>query len=131
MKTNRYVTLICASMLACLALPSDAADRMRAGQWEGTWVGAGRTRQTSNCITQADADAVNGDAKAVRAYLEKVVPPSICKISDMNISGGQIVYTATCQGKANVITTNHYGDHFDSVDSSGAKSEAKLVGVCK
>lgn len=118
-------------MLACLVLPSGAADRMRAGQWEGTWVGAGRTRQTSNCMTQVDADAVNGDAKAVRGYLEKVVPPSICKISDMNINGGQLVYTALCQGKANVITTNYHGDHFDSMDSSGAKSEAKLVGACK
>lgn len=82
-------------------------------------------------MTQADADAVNGDAKAARSYLEKVVPPSICKISDMNINGGQLVYTALCQGKASVITTDYHGDHFYSIDSSNVKSEAKLVGACK
>ena len=132
MNTHRYLTLISASVLACLALPSDAVDRVRAGQWTGTWTGAGRTRQTSTCMTQADADALNGDAKSVRLQLEKTIPAEICKLSNIVLNGGVIVYTATCTvGGPNVITTTYHGDHFESVDSSGARSEAKLIGACK
>jgi hypothetical protein len=104
---------------------------MRAGQWDGTWTGAGRTRATSDCITQVDADAMNGGVDSVRAYLEKVIPPTICKVTDIKASGGQITYTSVCAGKQNVITTTYHGDSFESVDTSGATSEAKRVGVCK
>ena len=106
MKTNRYVTLLSASLLACVALPSEAADRVHAGQWDGTWTGAGRTRQTSNCMTQADADAMNGDVKSVRTHLEKVIPPSICTLTDIKISGDRITYTAACKGgTTNIVST--------------------------
>ena len=132
MTTHRYLTLLSASLLACLVLPSEAADRVRAGQWDGTWTGAGRTRQTSTCMTQAEADGMNGDVKSVRAQLERVIPPSICTLSDINISGDRIIYTAACKGgTTNIVTTNYHGDQFDSVDSTGAKSEAKRVGACK
>lgn len=74
---------------------------------------------------------MNGDVKLVRALLEKVIPPSICTFTDINISGDRIVHTATCKGgTAKIVITNYHGDHFDSLDSSGAKSEAKRVGTC-
>lgn len=119
-------------LFASVALPAEAADRIRAGQWVGTWTGGGRTRPTSNCITPSDADAMNGDATSIRAYLEKTIPPEICKLSDLKVNGSQITYTSLCTGgKPNIITTTYHGDSFESLDSSAAKSEAKRVGACK
>jgi hypothetical protein len=95
----------------CLALPAEAADRMRAGQWAGTTTIPGKTFTSSNCITQADADAMNGDIK---------------------VDDGQVIYTSKCGGgAANVTTTTYHGDSFVSSDSKGTKSEAKLMGACK
>ncbi len=132
MTSHRYLTLLSASLLACLALPSEAADRVRPGQWDGMWTGAGRTRQTSTCMAQAEADGMNGDVKSVRAQLGRVIPPSICTLSDINISGDRIIYTAACKGgTTNIVTTNYHGDHFDSLNSTGAISEAKRVGARK
>jgi hypothetical protein len=122
---------IAAIALACLALPAVAADRVHAGQWESTWTGGGRSRTVSNCMTQGDADAMNGDAKAVRAYLEKIIPPSICKLSDIQLSGGKIVYTSVCNGATNVITTTYHGDSFESTTTTGVTSTGKLTGACK
>jgi hypothetical protein len=122
MNINHHKALLLTCVLACIALPADAADRMRAGQWDETW----------SCIAQRDADAMNGDVKSVRAYLEKIIPPTICKLTDIKVNGSQIIYTSVCTGgKENVITTNYHGDSFESVDSSGAKTEAKRVGACK
>ena len=46
------------------------------------------------------------------------VPPSICKLSDIKLNGGQVVYTTLCTGaKENVITTTYHGDSFESADS--------------
>ena len=126
---NILTLLICG--LASASLPSEAADRMRAGQWDGTWTGGGRTRATSNCMVQEDVDAINGDAKAVRSYLEKIIPPEICKLKDIQVNGPQIIYTSVCAGKENVITTTYHGDTFESLDSTGAKSAAKRVGACR
>ncbi len=132
MKTHSCLAPMAVFALACLALPAGAADRIHAGQWEGTWTGGGRTRTNSNCMSQADADAMNGDAKAIRAYLEKAIPPSICKLSNIQLNGGQVVYTATCGANApNVVTTTYHGDSFESTDSQGATSQAKRVGACK
>ena len=135
MNTNRYLRLISVLAFACLALPADAADRMRVGQWVGTTTAAGRTFNTSNCMAQSDVDAMNGDVESIRAYLERVIPPAICKLTDIQVNGDQVIYTsACCGGAATVIatvTTTYHGDSFKSVDTKGTKSEAKLVGACK
>jgi hypothetical protein len=136
MKANRYIPLISMFALACLALPADAADRMSAGQWVGTTTtAAGRTFNTSNCMTQSDVDAMNGDVEAVQAYLEKVIPASICKLTDIQVNGGQIIYTSACHaGAATVVTTEtttYHGNSFEAAGTNGTKSEGKLVGACK
>jgi hypothetical protein len=133
MKTNLYKALFLTCVFACLAVPAEAADRIRAGQWVGsTTMTGGRTRPSSSCMTQSDADAMNGDVKSVRAYLEKTIPPSICKLSDIKLNGGQVVYTSVCNGGApNVVTTNYRGDSFEGTSTGGVKTEAKLVGACK
>ncbi|MGZ5131142.1 MAG: DUF3617 domain-containing protein [Caldimonas sp.] len=132
MNTHRRAAALSACALVCLALPAGAADRVRAGQWVGTWTDGTRTRATSDCTSPSDADALNGDAKSIRSQLEKTIPPSICKLSDLKVDGAKVVYTATCGAAApRVITTVYHGDRFESVDSNGAKSEARLVGACK
>jgi len=131
MNANLHKALLLTCLVACVALPADAADRMRPGQWVGEWTGGGRTRHTSTCVTQSDADAINGDVKSVRAYLEQIIPPTICKVTNIKVSGGQIAYTSVCAGKENAITTTYHGDSFESTDASGAKSEAKWAGACK
>ena len=132
MKTNGYMALLSMFAFACLALPADAADRMRAGQWVGTTTVTGKTFTTSNCMAQSDVEAMNGDAKSVRAYLETNIPPTICKLTDIKVSSGQVIYTSVCGGgAANVVTTTYHGNSFESTSTNGAKSEAKLVGACK
>ena len=133
MKTNQHIAMLFTCAFAFLAVPAEAADRIRAGQWVGTTtMTGGRTRPSSNCMTQSDADALNGDAKSVQAYLEKAIPPTICKLTDIKLNGGQVVYTSVCGGGApNVVTTNYHGDSFEGTSTGGVKTEAKLVGACK
>ena len=135
MKTNRYLALISVFVLTSFALPADAADRMRVGQWVGTTTAAGRTLNTSNCMAQSDVEAMNGDVESIRAYLEKVIPPAICKLTDIQVNGDQVIYTSACRGGAATVvatvTTTYHGDSFESADTKGTKSEAKLVGACK
>jgi hypothetical protein len=75
---------------------------------------------------------MNGDAKAVRAYLETIIPPTICKITDVKAEGNQISYTASCGSSASkVVTTSYHASSSEGTDSTGSKTEAKLVGPCK
>jgi hypothetical protein len=112
-------------------LPAGAADRVHAGQWDGTTTFDGTTRPASTCIAQDDADAMNGDAASIRAYLEKVIPPTMCTLKDIKVDGDQVTYTSVCGGMANTIATNYHGDRFESTNTRGAKTEAKRVGACK
>ena len=105
---------------------------MKAGQWDGSWTGGGRTRSTTSCLSQSDADAMNGDVNSIRVYLEKTIPPTICKIDQIKANGTEVTYTSICTvGKPNTITTTYHGTSFETVDTTGAKSEAKWVGSCK
>jgi len=132
MKTNRRLAVLSMLVFTCLVLPAQAADRVRAGQWVGTTIVGGKTFPTSSCVSRSDADAINGDAKAVKAYLEATIPPEICKITDVRADGAQIVYTASCRGVApKTVTTSYHGDRSEGTDSTGGKTEAKLVGACK
>ena len=135
MKTNRYVISLLPLMFIGLGFSAQAADRVRPGQWVGTTIVGGKTYPTSSCVSQRDAAAINGDAKAVQAYLETIIPPQICKITDVRADGNQVIYTASCIGGAvktvKTVTTSYHGDRSDGTDSTGSKTEAKLVGACK
>ena len=132
MKTNHHQALLLTCVFACLTLPAEGADRVRAGQWTGVTTMPGRTIPNSTCLSQSDADAMNGDAKSVQAYLEKIIPPGICKLTDVKVNGGQVVYTSVCAGGApNVVTTTYHGDRSEASTTNGVKTEAKWVGACK
>jgi hypothetical protein len=135
MKINRYLTSLSILMFIGLGLSVQAADRVRAGQWVGTTIVDGKTFTQSTCLSESDAAAMNGDAKAVKAYLETIIPPEICKLSDVRADGNKVIYTASCSAGAaktvKTVTTSYYGDRSEGTDSTGSKTEAKLVGACK
>ena len=132
MRTARSAALLVPCLTICIALPAWAADRVRAGQWETTLHVAGQAITRSVCISQNDADAINGDAKSLKAYVEKVNAPAGCKVTDVNITGIQVNVTSVCaSGKENVGTTTYHGDSSETVNTNGAKSESKRVGACK
>ena len=131
MNANHLVPVLGALACACLALPAGAADRMHAGQWTGMTTAAGRTYNSSTCLTQADANAMNGDVQSIQAYLVKTIPPSICKLSDIKATGNQVSYTSACHGSTPaVVTTFYHGDSFESADTKGTKSTGKRQGAC-
>ena len=68
MKINLPKTLSLIFALMCFGLSAEAADRVRAGQWDTTLNLNGKIITRSTCISQSDADAINGDAKSIRAY---------------------------------------------------------------
>jgi hypothetical protein len=135
MKTNpSAISLFMLVFIGC-GVSAQAADRMRAGQWVGTTTVGGKTYPTSSCVSPNDAAGINGDAKAVQAYLETIIPPEICKLTDVKADGNKIIYTAACSGgtlkTVKTVTTSYYGDHSEGTDTTGSKIDAKLVGPCK
>jgi hypothetical protein len=132
MNAPSCLRVLLAVCVTSAVLPTEAADRVRPGQWVGTTVAGGRTFPSSSCVSQADADAMNGDAKSVQGYLEKIIPPESCKLSNVKVDGNKIVYSAVCGGQPpRVITTLYHGSSSEGSDSSGSKTEGKLVGACK
>jgi len=135
MKIHRYVRTFLVVAFMGMALSAQAADRVRAGQWIGTTIVDGKTYPTSSCISQSDAAGINGDAKAIKAYLETIIPPEICAITDVKAEGARITYTASCSAgtkkTVKTVTTTYYGDRSEGTDTAGSKVEAKLVGACK
>lgn len=74
---------------------------------------------------------MNGDARAVQGYLEKIIPPQICKISNVRVDGGTIVYSASCGGQPpRVVTTIYHGTSSEGSDTSGSKTQGRLTGAC-
>ncbi len=75
---------------------------------------------------------MNGDAKSVQGYLQKIIPAEVCSIADVKVDGSKVIYSATCAGQpARVVTTAYHGTSSEGADSSGSRTEAKLTGACK
>jgi hypothetical protein len=132
MKSAYRETLLLSCILTCIAVPAGAADRVRAGQWDVTLTIAGRTMTKSTCMSQSDADAINGDPKSVRAKVEKDTAAGGCAVKDVKIAGNQITVTSVCRdGRENVGTTTYHGDSLETVNTNGTKAQSKWVGACK
>jgi len=132
MKITRGTVAVSIFLITGLSITARAADRMHPGQWVGTTIVGGKTFPTSSCISQKDADAMNGDAKAVTAYLQTIIPPEICAITNVKADGNEVIYTAACmKSAAKVVTTSYHGTSSEGTDSTGAKTTSKLVGPCK
>jgi len=132
MKSRFFVVTALSCLLASFALPSQAADRVRPGQWETTLTFMGQTVTRSACMTQADADAINGDAASIKAYIDKASQPAGCNVTDVKISGNQVIVTSKCgAGAPTVGTTTYHGDSTETVTTNGTNSHAKYVGPCQ
>ncbi|MCC7285697.1 MAG: DUF3617 family protein [Burkholderiaceae bacterium] len=132
MKRHPHATICIAIGLSCLAAAAAGANRVKAGQWETTLQMFGQTMTKSTCITPADAAQINGDVRSMTAYVERVSAPSGCKVQDLRISGDQVSVTSVCGGgKPHVGTTTYHGDHYETVNTNGAKARAKWVGPCR
>src|ERR1700737_1354033 len=114
MKTTRLSTaLMTAIALALAAAPLSAADRVRTGQWEVTSTNNGRARTFKNCLRADEAAATNGDAKAGRAYTQKLLAGH-CTFTDYKVEGSLVSSVMTC-GKTTVRTpTTYHGDSYQS-----------------
>lgn len=122
--------LVAIVVFGCGAV-ADAADRVRAGEWETTVSVAGRTMTKSACISESDAAALNGDVASIRTFVEKSSAKNGCKVTDVTVSGNQVVVTNACAGGTNVGTTTYRGDTFETVNTNGARASVKRVGDCK
>lgn len=123
---------LAACLLGSVALPAQAADRTRAGQWESTVTVKGRTMTASNCLLQSEADAMNGDTAAIRTFLDKrAAAKAFCKVTDVKASGNRLVVTEVCNGAPMISTTDYHGDSFDTVNSNGLSAKAKWTGPCR
>jgi len=131
MNVHPHSRLLLACAVAASTLPAVAADRVQAGQWETTLNMAGRTMTRSICLTQSDADLINGDAKSIRTYADKVGAPAGCKVTDVKINGNQVTVTSACANGENVGTTTYHGDAYETTNTNGAKAQSKRVGACK
>jgi len=131
MKTTGRIALLSSLLFAGLALPAGAADRIRAGEWQTTATINGQTSTSSVCISQSDADLMNGDVKSVRSIVEKTQEPSPCRVRDVTVNGSQVKVTSFCFGQDVVTTTTYRGDSYEALISNGSKLESKRVGACK
>ncbi len=130
-KSNLFFPLCLLAVLIFLTLPAHAANRVRAGQWEVTINLMGHEVTRSKCFSQSEADALNGDAASIKAYVEHEISPAGCHVKDVKISGDVVSVTSVCSGKTDIGKTIYHGDSFESENTNGAKSHAKWVGVCK
>src|ERR1700674_1865794 len=132
MKTDHHRVLLLTCVFGCFALSAEAADRVRAGQWDMTLNLGGRTISKSTCMSQGDADAINGDVKSIKSYVERVSTPAGCKVTDVKIDANKVIVTSVCaSAKENVGTTTYHGDSLETVNTNGAKSQSKRVGACR
>lgn len=127
-----FAVLLTATLLG--TINADAADRVKAGQWEATMtLASSKPMVTKYCITAPDAQAMNGDEASLRRYVERSTAQQTagrCTVKDVKLSGNQTVVTLVC-GKAEVTnTTKYFGDRFESSDSNDTKVVGKRVGAC-
>jgi hypothetical protein len=136
-KTTRSTVLVTLIALVVAAASLSAAERMRTGQWEVTSTSIGKARTFKNCVPAAEAAAVNGDAKAARAYLEKLIPGQ-CKFTDFKIEGNSVSSVMTCGTTTVRSMTTYHGDSYqsDAMTKTGSEPEvamhlsAKRIGDC-
>ena len=132
MKNGCRAALLLSCIVTSVALSAQAADRVRPGQWNVTVTVAGHTITKSTCMSAGDADAINGDARSVRAEIEKDAAAVGCTVRDVKVNGNQITVSSACRdGKKSVGTTTYHGDSLETVNTNGARSQSKWVGPCK
>ena len=128
-------------LIASVALPMQAADRLTSGQYEFTTTTDGKTQTLAHCVTPEEARSVNGDAKAGREYAEKDLQRAGCSITTYDIKGDTVSLTVACGDSVRTSRATYHGNTYDAdttttftVDGKrivrATHLEAKRVGVC-
>lgn len=131
MRAVHHAVTLLVFLLSGLSLPAQGADRMRPGQWDTTIIVNGKPQTFSACLTQIEADAMNGDVASVRAIVERDIGPSGCKVLKVTATGDVVEVKSSCNGKETVGSTIYRGDSAESTNANGVKTVSKRVGPCK
>jgi hypothetical protein len=114
-----------------------AAERMVSGNWTFEMETTGQDPRTfTRCITAEEAQSVNGDAAAARAYAEKSAGTP-CDVKDFKIDGSTVSYVLVCGETTVSSKATYHGDSFEGVltTKSGANEatthlKAHRAGAC-
>ena len=109
---KRHGTALLAGIALTLAATSTlhAAERAHVGKWEFVSTVAGESTTRSYCIKPAQAQGINGDAAADRAFLEKGAAARHCTIKDFKLAADTLSYTQVCAGYTFSDRTTYRGD---------------------
>jgi hypothetical protein len=128
------MSLLAAATFVFASASAAAADRVHSGEWETKMTPpSGAPIVTKHCITDAEARLINGDAAALRKYVEDSTAKNTrgrCAVKKVDVNGNRTVVTIAC-GKLEVVgTTTYFGDRYESSSSNGTKLTGKRVGAC-
>jgi hypothetical protein len=127
-KQTLLFTSICALLLAG-ALSLRAAERMAAGQWEFTLTGSGESRTVKQCVTEDQANEMNGDTKTARGFAEKRAKGR-CTIKSYDIQGNTVEYSLVCGDRTIDSRTTFAGDTSEgtlTTTTADGKVDARTV----
>jgi hypothetical protein len=138
-RTILFASLSC--VIATVALPLHAADRLISGQYEFTATTDGKTQTLSRCFTPEEAKSVNGDAKAGREYAEKA-GKGTCSITAYDVKGDTVSLSMACGDSVTTSRATYHGNTYDAdttttftIDGKrivrATHVKAKRVGACK
>ncbi len=111
MKMRHGTALLAGIALTLLASPAlHAAQRTHPGKWEFVSTVDGQSTTRDFCIKPAQAEGINGDAAANRAFLEKGAAAHHCTIKDFKLVADTMSYTKVCAGYSFSDRTTYHGD---------------------
>ena len=133
MKTSAFV-LLSLIVLGLNTPVAQAADRVRAGQWETTLaMKSGPPTTIKTCMTATEAGYLNGGSAALRKYLEKSTAEKTngrCALKDLKVNGNEITATTVCGKTTTAVTTSYHGDRYASSSTGGVTIKGKRLGAC-
>jgi hypothetical protein len=133
-KKTLVVTLLVCATLLFVRIAGASADRVQAGMWETKMtIGSAKPMVSKHCITASEATQMNGDAAALRKYVEQSTAAKTrgrCSVKSVKVEGNRTIVTIAC-GKTEVVgTTTYHGDHYESTSSNGTVMVGKRLGAC-
>ncbi|GAU80328.1 hypothetical protein BIWAKO_00214 [Bosea sp. BIWAKO-01] len=97
--------LLPAALLALGCQGAQAADRFEPGLWRSSALIDGKTERRTGprCVTDKEAQTMNGSAASIRGALEASPDWKACSIRDVRADGDSVAFSAVC---ADAVTTS-------------------------
>jgi Protein of unknown function (DUF3617) len=130
MKTIPSTALLAAVVLTLAVAPLSAADRMVPGMWEFTSTTNGETNTFKHCVTSAEVETVNGDAKSGRINAAKESKGD-CRITDYRVFGNAVAYEMVCGKTSTHSKAAYHGDAFEATVTTKAEGAPDVVNHIK